>query len=200
MSETPEIAIRTPLAHMTESLAAGSSGGQGAVLAEIRLSALVNLRGNAADTAFADAVRDALGIEPPVAPNTFARTAGRRCLWLGPDEWLVACDEGEKEHTVALLRDRLAGQHASVIELGAAYAVLELRGAKARALLAKACSLDFHPRAFRAGQCAQSNFARTQAIVMLDDEAPVFRLFVRRSFAGYLAEWLLDAMREYRAA
>ncbi|HUF21067.1 MAG TPA: sarcosine oxidase subunit gamma family protein [Burkholderiales bacterium] len=200
MSDAPEIAIRTPLAHMAKPLAAGSSGGQGAELAEIQLSALVNLRGKAADAGFAEAVRGALGIEPPVAPNTFARIAGRRCLWLGPDEWLVACDQGEKEHTAVLLRDRLAGQHTSVIDLGAAYAVLELRGAKARAVLAKACSLDFHPRAFRAGQCAQSNFARTQAIVMLEDDAPVFRLFVRRSFASYLAEWLLDAMREYRVA
>ena len=57
--------------------------------------------------------------------------------------------------------------------------------------------LDLHPRSFRPGDCAQSNFARTQAIVALEDEAPLFHLFVRRSLAPYLAEWLLDAMREY---
>lgn len=193
-------ANRAPLAHMAQQLAAGSSGAEGVVLAEVRVSALANLRGNPADADFLEKVRDALGFELPLAANTFTRSASRRCLWLGPDEWLVVCDQGEMADTVALLRDRFAGRYASVIDLGAAYAVLELRGAKAPEVLAKACSLDLHPRAFRAGQCAQSNFARTQAIVMLEDDFPVFRLFVYRSFAGYLAEWLLDAMREYRAA
>ena len=64
-------------------------------------------------------------------------------------------------------------------------------------MLAKACPLDFHPRAFGPARCAQSNVARTQALIALEDELPVFRLFVRSSFAVYLAEWLLDAMREY---
>lgn len=193
-------ANRAPLAHMAQQLADGSSGAEGVVLAEGRLAALVNLRGSPADAGFLETARDALGCALPVTANTFTRSGSRRCLWLGPDEWLVVCEQDEQKDTVVLLRDRLAGRQAAVIDLGAAYAVLELRGAKAPEVLAKACSLDFHPRAFRAGQCAQSNFARTRAIVMREDDATLFRLFVHRSFAGYLAEWLLDAMREYRAA
>ncbi|MEX0959387.1 MAG: sarcosine oxidase subunit gamma family protein [Burkholderiales bacterium] len=200
MSDAPENASRAPLAHMAQQLAAGSSGAEGVVLTEARVSALANVRGNPADAGLLETIRDALGFALPVTANTFTRSASRRCLWLGPDEWLFVCDQGEQKDTVVLLRDRLAGRHASVIDLGAAYAVLELRGAKAPEVLAKACSLDFHPRAFRAGQCAQSNFARTQAIVMLEHDVPLFRLFVQRSYAGYLAEWLLDAMREYRVA
>jgi len=196
MREAQTVVRCSPLEYLAQQLAAGSSGKWGATLAEIRVSALVNLRGNANDATFRGGVRGALGIEPPLAANTFTRGAALRCLWLGPDEWLVVCEAVGPEDVAARLRGPFAGQHASVIEVSAAYAALELAGTKACEVLAKACSLDFHPRAFRSGQCAQSNFARTQAVVMLEDE--VFRLFVRRSFAGYLAEWLLDAMTEYR--
>jgi sarcosine oxidase subunit gamma len=188
---------RSPLERVAQQLAAGSSGERGARLAEIRLSSLVNLRLEADGPGLGEAVR-LLGVELPLAANTFTRGDALRCLWLGPDEWLVVCEPGGPQEVAERLRECLAGEHASVIEVSAAYAALELAGAKAREVLAKACSLDLHPRAFLPGQCAQSNFARTQAILMLEDDSPVFRLFVRRSFATYLADWLLDAMSEYR--
>jgi len=50
----------------------------------------------------------------------------------------------------------------------------------------------------RAGRCAQCDFARAQGLLVLQSDAPIFHLFVRRSLAAYIAEWLLDAMREYR--
>jgi len=52
--------------------------------------------------------------------------------------------------------------------------------------------------AVRAGRCAQSDFARAQDLLVLESDAPIFHLFVPRSFAAYIAEWLLDATREYR--
>ena len=195
----PDSAPESALAHLAERLAAGSvPGAEGVELAEIALPVKVNLRGDPGDAAFRRAVASALGLEPPVAANTSTRAGPTRCFWLGPDEWfVVAARSGED--LAARLRAALAGQHVSVVDVGAAYVALQLTGPRAREVLAKACPLDLHPRAFHLGYCAQSNFARTQALVALEDEAPVFHLFVRRSFAGYLADWLLDAMGEYRA-
>jgi sarcosine oxidase subunit gamma len=184
------------LAHMAARLAAGSSGEQGVVLEEVALESILNLRGAPDDARFRDAVRAVIDAELPLEANTFSRAGALRVLWLGPDEWLIA---GGWPDAARRLTAAVAEFHASVTDLGAAYAVLELRGRRACEVLAKACPLDLHPRAFRPGQCAQSILARTQGIVMLEDDAPVFRLFVRRSFAGYLAEWLLDAMEEYRS-
>ena len=76
--------------------------------------------------------------------------------------------------------------------------VLELAGPRAREVLTKGCSLDLHPRAFGPGRCAQTALARTQVILEAAPRPhglPASPL-VRRSFAAYLAAWLLDATAE----
>jgi sarcosine oxidase subunit gamma len=190
----PEAALQ----HLAERLTAGSvAGPTGVELAEAAFAVKLNLRGNVGDEAFRRGVQSALGLEPAVQANTFTRKEEVRCLWLGPDEWLIVATPASAGDLAGRLRAALAGQHVSVVDVAAAYTVLRMAGERSREVLSKACSLDLHPRSFRPGDCAQSNFARTQAIVALEDETPVFHLFVRRSLAQYLAEWLLDAMREY---
>ncbi|HXV08570.1 MAG TPA: sarcosine oxidase subunit gamma family protein [Burkholderiales bacterium] len=186
------------LGRRADRLVAGSVPGA-VTLAEIPFLAKIGLRGDPADARFRDAARSALELDLALQPNTFTRRDALRCLWLGPDEWLVVGPAGAVVELSGRLEAALQGRHAAIVDLSAAHAAFELRGERAREVLAKACSLDLHPRAFRPGQCAQSNFARTQAVLALEDDAPAFRLFVRRSFALYLADWLLDAMREYRA-
>jgi sarcosine oxidase, subunit gamma len=187
--------VESALQPVADALAAGSS--HSVELRELPLLAKINLRGDAADARFRDGVRRVIGVDPPAASNTFTRSGEFRCLWLGPDEWLAVGPAGTAQDLAQRLASALAGQHAAVVDVSASYATLQLSGARAREVLAKACTLDLHQRAFRAGQCAQTNVARTQGILALEDEQPVFRLFVRRSLAGYLAEWLLDAMGEY---
>ncbi len=184
---------RSPLQHLARHLSEASSAENAVTLEEIRFPVAINLRGDGSDARFRAGVRNATGSEPPTVANTFTQNGANRCLWLGPDEWLVTNDTGERIE--ADLAAALAGQAACIVEVSAGYATLRLGGGRAREVLSTACPLDLHPRAFRVGQCAQSIFARTQVIVALEDERPLFRLLVRRSFAAYVAEWLLDAMR-----
>jgi sarcosine oxidase subunit gamma len=189
---------RSPLEHMTGELAAGSvPGPDGVTLTEVRFARLINLRGDAGDPRFRQATGGVLGFDLPLQPNRFLRRGQRSCLWLGPDERLVVDEADAGADPSDRFGIALAGLHASIMDLSAAYAALDLAGVKAPEVLAKGCPLDLHPREFRPGHCAQSNLARTQAIVALEDEAPSFRVYVRRSLAEYLAQWLLDAMREY---
>jgi sarcosine oxidase subunit gamma len=58
--------------------------------------------------------------------------------------------------------------------------------------------VDLHPRVFGPGRCAQTLLAKAQVIIHQVNDAPTFHLYVRTSFAWYVAEWLLDAMTEYR--
>jgi sarcosine oxidase, subunit gamma len=150
----------------------------------------VGLRGAPDDPAFVEAVRAAVGAAPPRAPNTVARAGSAALLWLGPDEWLAVGGDGD---LAAPLRAALAGIHSAVVELTASRVVFEIAGGGARDVLAKGCAIDLHPRAFRAGQCAQTGLARGAVILELVDETPRFRIFVRRSFARYLSAWLADA-------
>src|ERR687888_465467 len=70
----------------------------------------------------------------------------------------------------------------------------------ARDVLLKGCALDLHPRAFDVGRCVQTLLARAQVVLVARTNEPAYWVFVRASFAEYLAEWLLDAAAEYRRA
>jgi sarcosine oxidase subunit gamma len=59
--------------------------------------------------------------------------------------------------------------------------------------LAKGCTLDFHPRVFRPGTCAQSGLAKANVLIRLGDDPDSFDVVVRRSFADYLLRWLRHA-------
>lgn len=86
----------------------------------------------------------------------------------------------------------------SVVDVSAQHTVIELAGSRAREVLAKGCSLDLHPRAFGPGRCAQTLLGRAGVIVLpREGEVPTYWVFVRATFADYLAEWLLDARGEY---
>jgi sarcosine oxidase subunit gamma len=92
----------------------------------------------------------------------------------------------------------VADRRAAVTDLSAGRVVIEIAGPRARALLEKGCGLDLHPRAFTPGCCAQTLFARLSVIIDQTGVAPSYRLFVRRSAARWLCDWLIDAAEEFR--
>jgi len=166
------------------------------VLGELAPLAQINLRGDPGDTTFLAAVRRALELDLPTTPNTTVRAAGVTALWLGPDEWLVVGDAGVDAAIRSRLGEELGGRHASVVDVGSHRVVLSLTGRASRTLLMKGCGIDLHPRAFAPGRCAQTTFARTTLLLEQTGDLPAWRLYVRRSFAPYLASWLVDAAEE----
>ena len=130
--------------------------------------------------------------ELPEPPGRVAQVRGRTALWLGPDEWLVVGGDGEQGKIQRAFADAL-----SVVDVSGQRTTLELRGPKAREVLAKGCSLDLHPWRFSAGRCAQTLLARADVVLWQVDDEPGYRLLVGCSFAPYLVEWLVDAMAEY---
>jgi sarcosine oxidase subunit gamma len=91
----------------------------------------------------------------------------------------------------------------SVVDVSASRTVLELTGPFARDVLTHGCAIDLHPRAFGPGSCVQTTLAKTQVILHQTGGgrggAATYRVFVRASYADYLARWLLDAAVEYVA-
>jgi sarcosine oxidase, subunit gamma len=132
------------------------------------------------------------GIPLPLAPNRVAATGTLRVLWLGPDEWLVVAD-GDAPDLLPRLERAVAGRRTAVADLSSSRVIIELGGNGARELLAAGCGLDLHPRAFAPGQCAQTLLARVPVILDQLDEAPHYRVLVRRSYARWLVDWMIDA-------
>jgi sarcosine oxidase subunit gamma len=140
------------------------------------------------------------GLPLPLQPNRVASMRTVRVLWLGPDEWLITAPEGAVPELSARLDRALAERRAAITDLSVGRAIIEIAGSRARELLQKGCGLDLHPRAFGPASCAQTLFAKLPVIIDQLSVAPSYRLYVRRSSARWLCEWLIDAAEEFRFA
>jgi sarcosine oxidase subunit gamma len=158
--------------------------------------ASINLRGKVENAEFVASVTSALGQQLPVIANTMT-IGNHRVFWLGPDEWLIMASANDTPELLLQLRESLSTQHASVTDTSGGQVSLQLAGPAARDILAKGCTLDFHPDKFGVGSCAQSGLAKASVLIGLIDETPSFQIVVRRSFAEYLVLWLHAASREY---
>ena len=186
--------IRHALASFLNGKNASGPGHSGVQL-EVRPDyGYLNLRGNPGDEQFLQAVQATLGQPLPTSANTFTAGEGTQ-YWLGPDEWLLATGPGKESGIVEHLEKSLSGQCYSLVDVTGGQVLLRLGGSHAREVLAKGCTLDLHPRAFKAGQCAQTTLAKTSMLIALIDDAPTFDIIVRRSFAEYAALWLQHSSR-----
>lgn len=200
MAETATRTTRhSPLAHAADRFAAATRTSGGAVrLAEFPFLAQLNVRLDPKSPA-ADAVGIALGLQLPLEPDTAVRSGDPAhdlaVLWLGPDEWLVIGPPGTQADLETRIRAAIGAEPAAVTDVSAQRATVLVAGPRARDLLSHGCSLDLDPRAFGPGRCAQTTLARAQVVLVGRERG--FWVLVRSSFAGYLADWLLDAAAEY---
>lgn len=179
---TADARVRSPLAHRSADLAAIAARDGSALVAEVPFLTQISLRVHA---------ESAGNLAVPRDPNTVRTEGDRSTLWLGPDEWLITAPPGSATAIIKELEADLAEHRHSCIDLSANRAVLDLRGADAREILERGCSLDLHPSRWVVGMCAQTNLARTQ--VILEQRPDATRIFVRPSFADHLLDWLAVA-------
>ena len=156
----------------------------------------VNVRGNSESQAFMAAMQAVLGVALPTHANTLVSTESVTALWIGPDEWWVLI-QSDVASFIQQCHDALGDEPSLVTDVSGGFTAIDISGDRARDMMKKATPLDAHPREFALGQCASSVFAHASATFYLVDEAPTYRVLVRRSFADYIGHWLLDAVREF---
>ena len=135
-----------------------------------------------------------MGALPPPEPNRSIIVGSSQICWIGPHRWWII--ETEVGAGVEAIAKRL-GDGAAVTDQGHGRTCIRLAGPRARDLLSKGCTLDFHPSRFSAGHCAQTNLGHVNALINCLDDAPVFDLFVMRSYAVSFWQWLTDAANEF---
>jgi len=171
-----ELRRQSPLEHRADDLARVAERTAGAVqITEVAFLPQFDVR-----------TLDPAPLGLPTTPNTWRDMDAANALWLGPNEWLVVGGPG------AFRKAAWEGA-ASIVDVGANRAVLDLSGPGVRELLSRGCSLDLHPSRWEAGDCAQTMLAK--APVLLQQREDVTRIFVRPSFTDYLVEWFLAACR-----
>lgn len=183
-----------PLDHLGLGTRAAPDPDTGVQLTALPNRSIVELRGPY-DTDFANAAARLIRASLPArSPETTASDKAA-VFWMGPDRWWIVSADPDAI-SPAELRQSLAAFSAAVFEIGESFASVRLAGRNARDVLAKGCTIDLHPRAFKAGQVIQTNLAKAQVALYQTDERE-FQIFVRRSFAEYLWTWLEDAALEY---
>lgn len=192
---------RSPLGTDAAWLAAASASPADFALRELPFVTQIDLRGEP-DESFKAAVREATGLTLPEQASTWTGNDARAAIWLGPDEWLITAGDGEHVAIESALRAALRGRHHSVVDVSANRTVLALSGRNARPVLARGCTLDVTARAFGPSAAVQTLVAKAQVILqcIATDREFAFRLYVRNSFATYLARWLVDAAAEAAAS
>jgi sarcosine oxidase subunit gamma len=169
----------------------------GVFLTERSFFGHINLRGNPGDSGFLDAVQRCLRIPLPRQPNTVTKGETVSALWLGPDEWLLITPPKTGHEFANDLRDSLQGVFSSVTNVADGQTIFRISGAHVVAVLRKGCSLDFDPRVFGPGCCAQTLIAKVGVLIHCLDQSPCFDLVVRRSFSEYFGYWIQDAAVDY---
>jgi sarcosine oxidase subunit gamma len=140
-----------------------------------------------------------LGIDAlPTTPSTVTDSRDATVMWFGPQEWLICSTSQGGEELEARLRAAVAEHGGAAVDVSAQRTTLRLRGAHARDVLAKGSSVDLHPSVFGPGNAAQTMLGQANVVLIpLADNGTDYRILVRSSFAGYLAEWLIDAAEEF---
>jgi len=112
--------------------------------------------------------------------------------WLGPDQWLLTSDSKSAGDIIRHLDGKLEGQLHAATDMSSGNACFAMKGQAIRTILAMGCGIDLHPDKFKTGDCARTNFAQVPLfIVAVEDKH--FDLYVDRSYARYLEEWISRA-------
>jgi sarcosine oxidase, subunit gamma len=155
----------------------------GLTIAEVTIAASWNLQGDPTRADFVDEARRLFDVALPIKANTTARSDTLTALWLGPESWLLVAGAESSLTDFTEKRDAINQQGGALFDVSASRAAWTLAGPRAPDVLAKACPLDFHPRAFAIGACVQSLYGHVGVLIEKRDEAPTFTLMVARSFA-----------------
>lgn len=136
----------------------------------------------------------ALAIELPRDPNRAVGTS-MRAIALAPGEWLIV---GGTVHNDVLLAATVDAAVAHVADIGEGRVVYAVSGRRSRDLIAKACPIDLHPRAFGSGRAAQSVLAQVSVLIDQPSDEAVFHIYADASYAYHLNLWFADAVLEFR--
>ncbi len=133
--------------------------------------------------------RDRLQLASPLS----ASGSDPRSLWFGPDRWLLISSSLSAESMVKKCEEALADVLHNAVDYSAGLAVFRVAGPGARDLLASGCGIDFRDKNFPVDSCCRTQLARIAAIIVA--EGPLqFDIYVDRSYAVYLDDWLRDSL------
>ena len=158
----------------------------------------INLRGNLENKEFSNKIEKILGM---ILPKEDCGTSSKEkitSLWLGPNEWLLVSNDEIPKETNAYELEQALFDNISKANLGAItnvtdhFTIFKLSGSNIFEVLSKGCPFDFSSENFGDNKVVQTILNHVDVTIHRKSENDV-DLYVRRSFAGYLWNWLKDS-------
>lgn len=163
-------------------------------VAEARPRGMIALKGDLAASAVRNAAAHVAGVDVPGALR--CAMAGEHGLgWMAPDELLILVPYPEVVPALEALQDALVGEHATVVDVSDARALLRVEGAGARDVLAKLTPADLAPDVFSPGTLRRTRLAQVSAAIWAEADG-AFGVLCFRSVASYVFDLLANAAHE----
>ena len=162
--------------------------------------AKINLRGNLENKEFVSKVGKILGMILPNIACSTSSTEKITSLWLGPNEWLLVSNNEISKESNTYELEQVLFDNISKTNLGAItnvtdhFTIFKLSGSNIFEILSKGCPFDFGSDDFGNNKVVQTILNHVDVTIHRRSENDV-DLYVRRSFAGYLWDWLKDSAK-----
>jgi len=158
---------------------------------------MIDLRGKPDDKAFMKNAATVLGMELPVKPRTSAAKGKIAVLWLSIDQWLITAPLETTDKLLGDLNKKLKKNFCLACNVSDARTIITLSGSQCREVLIKGSSSDVTRAQFMPGTVQRMLFADVAALCHYAGKNPdVVDLYVFRSYADYVWEWLLQTAHE----
>ena len=166
-------------------------------LQQIEFLGKLNLRLQEDDAEVRQIVEEYLNYNLPKIAGEVTGNNETRVLWLGPNEYLILCENEKKDNIINELNISLTNSFYSIVDVSDYYLTMRLSGPKSIDVLTKACPLNFEQTLTKGNTCAQSYISKATVLIDRLSDDLVFDISVRWSFADYLWDWLADSSNEF---
>jgi len=158
----------------------------------------INLRGNIENKEFVSKVGKILGIILPKEACSTTMKDKVTTMWLGPNEWLIVSNEKMQKETNTYELENVLYENISKTNLGSItnvtdqFTIFSLSGSSIIKTLSKSCPFNFESDNFSNNKVIQTILNHTDVTIHKKNENNI-DLYVRRSFAKHLWDWLKDS-------
>ena len=165
---------------------------------EITPIAKINLRGNLKNIEFTTNAEKILGMSLPKEAGNTSVKEKITLLWLGPNEWLLVSNVEIAKETNVYELEQVLFDEISKTNLGAVtnvtdhFTIFSLSGSNIFEVLSKGCPYDFDSEDFLDNRVVQTILSNIDVTIHRKSKNEI-DLYVRRSFADYLWNWLKDS-------
>ena len=163
--------------------------------------AKINLRGNLENKEFSNKVGKILGMILPKESCSTSTKEKITCIWLGPNEWLLVTNDTITKESNGYELEQLLFDSISKTNLGAVtnvsdhYTIFKLSGSNIFEILSKGCPFNFDSENFGNNKVVQTILNHIDVTIHKKTKNEV-DLYVRRSFANHLWDWLRDSAQQ----